>query len=226
MPQHGFCKISDFDVTSQSDAEVTFRLTANEVTRKHYPYEFILELTYRLEDGALHMDYRVTNPQLDDLHYCLGAHPGFICPMEEGAAFDDYQLVLSEKEHTKSMVFDEANKQYDVNQSLVTLEDENVIPLTYELFDKDAVFFESLRSRSVSILHKDTKKGIQVDFPGFETVAFWTPSKKYAPFVCVEPWNGSAIRSDEDDEFIHKHHLQTLQCHESRLHQLVIRIVE
>ncbi len=226
MEKHGFCQGSDFEALAKSDSEASFRLEANEMTRRSYPYEFTLTLTYRLENGVLHMLYQVENRQDTSMHYCIGAHPGFICPMEEGAAFDDYLLELEQDEHTHSMVYDLKNHQFDAESSKIVLDGTKIIPLDYELFADDAVYFDQLRSRSVSIIHKDSRKGVQVDFPGFETVAFWTNYDKKAPYVCVEPWNGSAIRSDEDDNFENRHHLQTLQGGETRCHGLAIRILQ
>lgn len=225
MPKHGFCKGSDFEVISQAESEATFRLTANEMTKKHYPYDFVLTLTYRLKDGLLSMTYQVSNPQDSDIHYCLGAHPGFVCPMEDGAVFEDYQLEFEQEEDTVSMVYDLEAMQFDVNCHKVTLDHTRVLPLSYDLFDQDAVYFDSIRSRKVSLLHKDSHKGVEVSYPGFTSVAFWTPGQVRAPLLCVEPWNGSAIRSDEDDAFVHKHGLQTLKGGETRSYLLEIRMV-
>ncbi len=226
MPKHGFASNMEFTLVSRDETSALFRLTENERTKAHYPFAFVLELSYGLKDGVLSMDYTVSNPQEAELPYCIGAHPGFICPMEEGASFEDYELVFSEKETTKSMVHDGSHAQFDVNKHLLFLNDENRIPLTYEMFSQDAVYFDELKSRSVSLIHKESKKGVQVDFPGFETVAFWTPDGKRAPFLCIEPWNGSAIRSDENDEFLSKHHLQVLKAGESRIHPLAVRILK
>ncbi|MEW4414166.1 aldose 1-epimerase family protein [Clostridium sp. AN503] len=225
LPKHGFCKESDFEVAAQSESEAVFRLASNEMTRKHYPYDFVLSLAYHLKDGVLSMTYQVTNPQDTPLPYCIGAHPGFVCPMEEGASFEDYELEFEEDESTSSIVYDLENMQFDVSRHLVSLEGTRVVPLRYGLFDQDAVYFNEIRSRKVSLIHRESRKGIQVAYPGFSSVAFWTPDHKQAPFLCIEPWNGSAIRSDEDDEFLHKHDVQILGAGESRSHLLEIRIL-
>lgn len=225
IPKHGFCRDAEFSCRQISEAEAAFWFSSNDQTRRLYPFEFRLTLTYRLQDGALHMTYQVENLQSEPLYYCLGAHPGFLCPMEKDASFEDYILELEKPEHISSIVYDIPNLQFDVARSRVTLNGERQIPLTHELFQDDAIFFDGLISRSVSLIHKDSKKGVQVDFPGFETVAFWTMDRPDATFLCVEPWNGSAIRSDEDDHYEHKKHLQTVAAGESRRHELVIRIL-
>ncbi|MDD3252137.1 MAG: aldose 1-epimerase family protein [Lachnospiraceae bacterium] len=225
MPKHGVCRSEEFEVVSQSVNEVTLRLSANEATRIHYPYDFVLTLTYQLEDGRLQITYQVANPQDSELLYCIGAHPGFLCPMEDGAVFEDYQLEFEQVEDTTAMPYDLAAMQFDAAGNGLRLEHTSVLPLSYDLFDQDAVYFEQILSRRVSLIHKESRKGIEVSYPDFESVAFWTMSDKKAPFLCIEPWNGSAIRSDEDDEFAHKHQLQRLGAWESKVYLLELRVL-
>ena len=82
-----------------------------------------------------------------------------------------------------------------------------------------------MKSRKVSIIHKDSGHGIEVGFPGFDTVAFWTPYPAEAPFLCVEPWNGSGVYATEDDEFVHKNHVQKLEAGKSKTYGLTIRMI-
>ena len=65
-----------------------------------------------------------------------------------------------------------------------------------------------------------------VGFPGFETVAFWTLYPEPAPYLCVEPWNGSGIYENEDDQLSHRHHIQHLLPGDSRSYVMTIRILE
>ena len=225
MPKHGFCKESDFEVIARSDSDVTFRLKSNNMTKQHYPYDFSLSLTYQLNDGVLSMTYQVENLQDSEICYCIGAHPGFICPMEEGASFEDYQLEFAQEENTASIVYDLENMQFNTDKHMIVLENTKILPLRYELFSQDAVYFNEISSRKVSLIHKQSRKGVQVSYPGFSSIAFWTPDGKRAPFLCIEPWNGSAVRSDEDDEFTHKHGIQVLKAWEKKSHQMEINIL-
>lgn len=225
IDKHGFCRDMDFQITKQSEHTVTFEIHDTEETRAIYPYSFCLSLTYTLEAGLLSMDYRVTNTDNRTMCYCLGAHPGFNCPLEEGASFTDYVLEFEKEETVSSMVYDLENLQFDPSNRIPQLNHSRTIPLTRELFKDDAVYFDDLQSRTVSILNSKTGHGVEVAFPGFETVAFWTPYPAEAPFVCVEPWNGSGIYATEDDEFIHKNHVQTLDAGQSKTYALSLRIV-
>lgn len=225
MEKHGFCKKSEFSVADRTDSSAVFRLASDDRTRRSYPYEFLLSLTYRFEGGVLLMDYSVENKDSRTMYYCLGAHPGFNCPLYEGESFEDYQLEFEKEEDTCAMVYDLKAQQFDAESRGVRLDHTRILPLAYPLFDRDAVYFDQIASRRVSIVHRETRRGVEVSYPGFETVAFWTPNGKQAPFLCVEPWNGSAIRSDEDDEFSHRHHVQVLAAKERRDYHLEIRIL-
>lgn len=225
MKKHGFCREADFAVTDQTEASVTFRLASDEGTRLFYPYEFVLSLAYRLESGTLFMDYSVENKDSRRICYCLGAHPGFNCPLEKGESFEDYQLEFEKEENTHSVVYDVKALHFDPNRRGITLDHSRVLPLSYDLFREDAIYFHELLSRKVSLIHHRTRRGVQVAYPGFETVAFWTPDGKQAPFLCVEPWNGSAIWADEDDEFIHRRHVQILEPGRTKSYHVEIKIL-
>lgn len=225
MPKHGFCSDAEFQAVQHSDISATFTLTDSEATKSMYPYAFSLSLTYTLTEDGIFMDYLVKNQDNRAICYLLGAHPGFVCPLEENEKFEDYQLEFDCIENMTSMVYDAENRQFNRENRLPLMNNTNTLPISYPMFDNDAIYFDELKSRKVSIVHPGTRKGVEVDFSGFSSVAFWTPCHTQAPFLCVEPWNGSAICSDEDDEFIHKHDVQILNEGESREYHLGIRIL-
>lgn len=225
IPKHGFCKTTDFSVSQPADDHAVFTICDTEATRNVYPYKFRLSLTYTLQDSGLHMDYLVENMDSRSIWYQLGAHPGFNCPLEDGESFEDYVLEFEKEETAASMVYDVKNLQFDVNWRKPMLDHSNILPLSYELFVDDAVFFDKLASRKVSIKNPATGKGVEVDFKDFETVAFWTAMPSKGPFLCVEPWNGSAIRSDEDDELKNRHFIQEVGVGDKKGYHLGIRVL-
>lgn len=225
VAKHGFCRESEFAVHQTSDVQAVFTLCDSEYTRRMYPYAFCLSLTYTLQSDGLHMDYQVENTDSRPMFYQLGAHPGFRCPISEDERFEDYVLEFEKAECTTSMVYDLKHMQFDVNNRRVRLDHTNLLPLAYELFTDDAVFFDALQSRKVTIKNPATGKGVEVDFRDFETVAFWTSMPSKGPFLCVEPWNGSAIRSDEDDDLLHRHFIQSLKAGQKKSYHLGIRIL-
>ena len=223
LTKHGFCREKDFSVVSHTSCSALFQLTDSEETKAVYPYSFRLSLEYQLKDGVLTIHYQVDNRDDRTIYYCIGAHPGFNCPLEDGSAFEDYQLVFEQEETASSIVYDLEKLQFDPNVRKPLLNHCRVLPLSRELFKDDAIFFDSLKSKRVSILHKQTGRGVEVGFPDFATVAFWTPYPADAPFLCIEPWNASAVLAGEDDIYSHKQNIQVLGVESSKSYYLTIR---
>jgi galactose mutarotase-like enzyme len=208
--KHGFCREMEFSASNQTDTSVTFHIRDTEETKNSYPYSFRLSLAYSLHDGILRMEYQVTNTDERTMYYCLGAHPGFNCPFESGAEFEDHDLVFEKEEQASSMVYDSRLLEFNPEKRVEQLNHSRILPLSRNLFKDDAVYFDSLKSKKVSLINRNTGRGVKISFPDFETVAFWTPYPEEAPFICIEPWNGSAVYTTEDELFIHKNHVQTL----------------
>ena len=225
MPKHGICRDREFEVNQKNDSCATFSLSSSEATKTFYPYDFLLSLTYTLTENGIFMDYQVKNTDSRTICYSIGAHPGFNIPLEEGESFEDYQLEFEQTENTSSLVYDLEANQFDRSKRLPLLSDTRILPLKYSMFKQDAVYFDQIKSRKVSVIHPITRKGIEVDYPGFSSVAFWTPMNVQAPLLCVEPWNGSDACSDEDEHFEHKHDIEFLPVGEEKQYHLGIRIL-
>ena len=84
------------------------------------------------------------------------------------------------------------------------------------MFDEDAIFFENFKQRTVELIHQETKKGIHFEFPGYLSVAFWTPVKKSAPFLCIEPWNSGTMEQVPDTNMLEKKYVQYLPAGQSK----------
>ena len=225
MPKHGFCKDTEFELTAQSENSATFTLKASDATLTSYPFVFELSLTYTLSENHLEMTYCVTNKDTKNMPYHLGAHPGFFCPLETGETLADYQIVFEQEEALLSVPYDLEHLCFHSKKQISYDGPGNILPLTAELFDNDAVFFPRVNSRSVKLVHHSGTHGVQVDYPDFHSIAFWTPIGGKAPFLCIEPWNGAAIYDDEDDTFENKRNLEILASGETKNYKLKISLL-
>ena len=225
MPKHGFCKDSEFSVLAQSDDAVTFSLLASEQTRQSYPYDFELRLSYRLCANRLSMTYQVHNKDARTMYYHIGAHPGFLCPLADGESFTDYVLSFEQEERLEATVYDLENLCFSSTRKRLFAEKAKVLPLTVEMFDEDAVFVPQIRSRMVQLLNPTTGNGIAMRYPGFSSIAFWTPAGGEAPFICFEPWNGSAIYDDDSDIFSEKRGILSLDAGQNASYELEITLL-
>lgn len=191
LPRHGFVKDAEFEIASQGADCVTLITRDNDFTASVYPYAFEFTVTFRLNGAALDVIYGVANKGKEEMPFLIGGHPGFFCPMEEGEKFTDYVLHFAD-------------------------DDVEDLHLDYPMFDNDAIFYENLKKRSVKLIHRDTKKGLQFDFPDYLSVAFWTPIQKNAPFLCIEPWCAGTLEQVPDTNLPEKKYAQSLSANEAR----------
>lgn len=191
IPRHGFIKDAEFEVLEQGADYVVLAAHSDDFTLSVYPNPFTFTVTFRLEGSALEVTYGVCNQGTQEMPFLVGGHPGFFCPMETGERFDDYLLRFA----------DEATPD---------------LHLTYSIFDNDAILYENLTQRSVKLIHRRTERGLQFDFPDYPSIAFWTPVKKNAPFLCLEPWCGGTMDQVSDTNLPEKKYVQYLPAGESR----------
>ena len=85
MGQHGFARDMDFTLVGKTENSITHVLRSDEVTLAKYPFEFELEITHRIEDNKVFVEWKVTNPAEDEpLYFSIGAHPAFNVPVLPG----------------------------------------------------------------------------------------------------------------------------------------------
>lgn len=225
MPKHGFARECKFTLLEKTENQVIFSLTDNAFTHKHYPFSFELRLIYRLEGKDLEMTYQVINRDNHSMIYHIGAHPGFNCPLNKGESLSDYIIEFEKDELLESYVYDLENMCFSKEKRMLHGTRGKTLKLSRELFNNDALFFYHTNSHCVTLKNSATNKGILIEYPDFVSIAFWTPIGGNAPFLCLEPWNGSGIFEDEDDHFANKRDIQTLKASQQRHYRLKISIL-
>lgn len=206
MARHGFARGSEFTVAEQGEDYVVMELRDSPETLACYPYHFVFRVRHQLVDDGFSTQFEVRNPGGEDLLFCVGGHTGVNCPLEEGKRFEDYRLVFDQAEHTKA-VCPTAKGLMSAGRYALTLEDTDTVCLDHAVFDKvDTLIFEGLRSKGVTLRHKDGGREVHMEFGEFPMVAFWTMPNVSAPYICLEPWHGCASFEDESGEFADKLH--------------------
>ncbi len=217
--KHGFCREAEFSVLYQdvSSAKLCYRW--NEETLKQYPYRFSVMLTYTVSETGVDIRYDIQNVGDGDMLYCFGAHPAFNTPVDGEGGFTDCVVEFPQKETAAAIRYDLKALEFDKSDRRPMLNDETTWNLQYCDFDNDAVVFDSLKSDSVRLYNRLTGRGVEVAYPGFEFLAFWTPIGLNAPFLCIEPWCGMAVCKDEDMDYAHKYGVKTLpECKQDTYH--------
>ncbi|WP_026726566.1 aldose 1-epimerase family protein [Flavobacterium sasangense] len=214
LPRHGFARNFEFQIVNQTESSVVFVLESNSETLKNYPFEFQLQLQYKLVGNELIMKYSVENKSKVSMPFSIGAHPAFT--IED--SFSDYSLKFNQTEEFISYELD--NEQFS-NSFRKIQSEKGIINLNYTLFEKDALVFKHLQSNELTILKKK-EPVLSVQFEGFPYLGIWT--KPNAPFLCIEPWCGLADNRNHNGNIFKKEGINFLQAKETFSKTIKIKI--
>jgi len=192
MSQHGFARDMDFKFVKQNNKSIIFRLDANEFTKELYPYNFSLEVSYKLDGYKLTTSWKVINNDERDMHFQIGGHPAFMCPVDKKTKQSDYFFAFDTDKPLKYKLLKDGLVSEDGGE-LVT--EDGVIRIDEHMFDKDALIFEGQGVKRVELCKPNKMVYVSVTFDA-PLFGIWSPAGKNAPFVCIEPWYGRADKTD------------------------------
>jgi galactose mutarotase-like enzyme len=199
MTQHGFARDCRFIWLEREPTCCRLVLENGPETLAHYPFAFRLMVTYAVRDADLTVTLQVFNMGEEILPASVGAHPAFNWPLSPQLTKEDYRLVFSSEE---------AAPIRRLSNGLVRPEPEptpvrgEILDLSERLFADDAIIMDRLASSSVR--YEGTRgPSIEMSWDGFRELGIWSKPQG-APFLCIEPWRGTASPSDFDGEFIDK----------------------
>lgn len=184
LKQHGFGRDMPWDVVERAthnEAALTVQLTQNEQTLAVYPFEFCVQLTYRLAGKTLTIDQVVENRSDRTLPFSLGFHPYF---------------QVNDKTQLK---FDIPADQF---QDQITKE---MHPFTGAFADITAdeidVAFKPLSRQWASVQDCDRNLSLTLTYEdAFSTLVFWTVKGKN--YYCLEPWTAPRNALNTGDSLI------------------------
>ncbi|PAF19073.1 aldose 1-epimerase family protein [Terribacillus saccharophilus] len=209
LSQHGFLRDAVFQVSDAQATAVTFAKESNGEYRDVYPYEFRVEIRYRLEADQLHVDWKVNSLEEEDtMYFSIGAHPAFRVPLQSGEHAADYKL------HLKP-VQDKQITTYELVDGLIQEKEQPAVlpavPIQAALFENDALVYGHIEEVR---LQSSAGNGVAVSLSGFPYVGIWSKydavSGTMAPFVCIEPWFGIADTTDSKGVLSQKAGIQKL----------------
>lgn len=206
LNRHGFARTSTFRKIEAAPHQAIFELRYNNETLKVYPYKFEFQVIYFLTKRTLKIIYKVINMDNKKIFYSVGAHPAFNVPLATGEKFEDYYLEFNQEEELISHSAT-GTGLFDGNTFAVPTYNKRV-DLKRSLFEKDALVFKKLKSRTVTLKSNLSEKQVKVEFPHFNYLGIWT--KANAPFVCIEPWLGCADAENFFGEFMDREGIQSL----------------
>lgn len=202
MGQHGFARDMEHHLETQTENAIWFTLTSTEETMAKYPFPFVLKIGYLLEDKTITVCWNVQNTGSTPMHFSIGAHPAFLCPVHGETDKTGYQLYFASLD----------NVHYHGNDvaSGLALDEDLILPLknsraeiTPGFFDRCTYMIEGNQTTEVGLEDKDGERIVTMHFdtPLF---ALWSPEGKNAPFICIEPWYGHADYTEVKEDFYHR----------------------
>lgn len=215
LTRHGFARDMVFDLVNQNENEVIFFLKSDEITKENYPFDFELQITYTLKDSELNISYKVFNKANEAMYYSIGGHPAFALPHKfenYGLQFEPYENLLSYE--LENDLLADKTKEIALNN--------NQLPLTYSLFENDALIFKKLKSKQIQILENNIPI-LNFKFKDFPNFGIWT--KINAPFICLEPWLGYSDVINATGNIFEKEGIQMLESKSSKEYNFSIEII-
>ena len=202
MTKHGFARKAMFTPAIIGEDYVTLELTESPETLKMYPFAFTLQITYELTEKGFRCVFEVENQSERPMPFCVGGHPAFVVPMEDDAAFEDYQLHFPEDEEVINLLCP-GGQLITGSEKLVFKG--GVLNLSHAIFDeKDTLMLPELKSRSVDLTHKASGHGLRFSWEGMEAFAIWSRPVNHGNYVCLEPWHGLPGAVTDSGEFTEK----------------------
>jgi galactose mutarotase-like enzyme len=195
---HGFARLSTFIVVrseTNAQAAIHYRLSANAATKRFYPFEFQLDITYTLRDSDLTATFAVRNlEKAQDLYFCLGWHPGFRTPAIDGLGTKMGCPVLFKKGTYRKYLVN-ANcellgktQEIQLDGAIQTTEEELQGTILLEIDDP--------RLRTCTVRDPLAGLDIEVDFGDFPHLGLW--SDVGYNFICIEPWQGMDDHAEQE----------------------------
>ena len=192
---------------------MTFLHTSDAETRKMYPFDYELRITYTLQEMGVAITYDVTNTSNGEMLFSIGSHEGYDCP--EG--IEAYDVVFEKEEVLENALLDGAVFSGKTQPILTS---GNVLPLKEADFLNDALIFKNIQSKKASIVNRTTGQTTTVLFPECEYLLLWHPVG--APFMCIEPWQGICSTKGDSGDITEKEGIIALESKVEKVHTHII----
>lgn len=215
LSRHGFARDFDFNIVSQEKNKVVFSLQNTLETFNIYPFQFELQLIYTLKKTELIVTYKVINNSSETMPFSIGGHPAFALK----GKFENYTLQFESGE--KLISYGLENDLLSDKTQCIQLKNDQ-LPLTYSLFEKDALVFKSLQSKQIQILENNNPI-LNFKFDNFPNLGIWT--KLNAPFICLEPWLGYADTINANGNILEKEGVKLLESNSDTAYSFSLEIV-
>lgn len=170
---HGVARYSEFALVENSLTKLVLELASNAVTKRTYPYDFVLRVEYELKKNTVSVTYNVRSKG-GSIPFYVGGHPGMKAPGGEALIeFENEEDPIHYYAGVKEAVCLKGIKKFVANK---------------ELFKK----FKTLQFGNLSggKIYAHTADGYVYTYKSdCPIVALWS-NEDAGDYICVEPWWG------------------------------------
>lgn len=197
--KHGYVRDEIFRVVGKSASQVMLEITNTNLDR--FPMNYVLKITYTLQENGLKIEYNVKNPGKNELIFSIGGHPAFNTPLDKGT-FETATVQFNPAgEYTSIPLNGPASDFANASKADFTKK----VNITRQMFDPDVIIFGlDGKSSSVSLGNEKSDHGVTIELPQVDYIGIWSPFQTEAPFICLEPWWGIHDTVDSDGKFENK----------------------
>jgi len=185
MAQHGIARRRAFTLEEQSASHCRHVLRADHETLTQYPFDFTLQLTHTLSDATLTVTARIENHSEAPMPFGFGFHPAFRWPLP-GAEEQRHaiQLLSGNNPDQQPLQSDGLLEPSRIEGPFV----DGRLDIQEALFKDGALVFPN----GTDALRYCAENGPRLSFTfhNLPDLALWKPVD--APFLCIEPWHGTA----------------------------------
>lgn len=184
MPQHGFARRQVFTLEAQSETFCRHVLKDSAESREVYPFAFVLHVTHELDGNRLHVTAEVQNTGQQIMPFGFGFHPAFCWPLPKS----------DHKAHKISLASGANPNRVGLQDGLLQPQ-----PVAGPFSDGELMLHEALFQDGALVFPNGAGPlrygltggpSLEFQFHNLPDLALWRP--KGAPFLCIEPWHGTA----------------------------------
>lgn len=188
LPRHGFARDMEFKLIGKSERKVTFALESNEDTKKVYPYDFTLSVSYALEDNKIGVIWHVLNTDKQEIHFQIGGHPAFNIPNMK-AGDNQFGCIRLDNKEPMDALHSYGDGSHEMDEIPFIEAENGIMEFSNNTWRNDSIKIHKSQLHRAELLNKAGEAEVTVEFRT-PVIAFWSPYGKEAPFVCIEPWYG------------------------------------
>lgn len=201
LGQHGFARDMEFTLVNASETEVRYRLDSSRETLEKYPWQFRLEIAYRIHGDNIDVIWEVSNPGPKEMFFQIGAHPAFYYPDYDVQKQERGYLSFDRNAGLECIRIKEKGCVDAETKYAMDIPDNGRLPMSASSFDAiDTIMLQDSQISEVTLHRTDGTPWLALSFTA-PVVGIWSPPTKNAPFICIEPWYGRCDRAGYDGEY-------------------------